>query len=49
MVWISLSAKKTNIPVHVSEDSISSVAIGTGNALEHLDKLEPSLITYKKN
>ncbi len=44
-----LISQKTNIPVYVTEDSISSVAIGTGNALEHLDKLGPSLITYKKS
>jgi len=43
-----LISERTQIPVHVAEDAISCVAVGTGKALEHLDKLEPSLITYKK-
>lgn len=43
-----LISERTQIPVHVAEDAISCVAVGTGMALEHLDKLEPSLITYKK-
>lgn len=43
-----LISERTQIPVHVAEDAISCVAVGTGMALEHLEKLEPSLITYKK-
>ncbi|HHY13307.1 MAG TPA: rod shape-determining protein MreB [Thermoanaerobacterales bacterium] len=43
-----LISVKSNIPVHVTDDPISSVAIGTGTALKHLDKLESSLITYRK-
>jgi len=43
-----LISEKTKLPVHVAEDAISCVAIGTGKALECLDKLEPHLIMSKK-
>lgn len=34
-----LLAEETGIPVHVSENAITAVALGTGRALEYLDKL----------
>lgn len=43
-----LISEKTKLPVHVAEDAISCVAIGTGKALECLDKLQPHLIMSKK-
>ena len=35
-----LLAEETGIPVHVSENAITAVALGTGKALEYLDKLK---------
>ena len=35
-----LISKRTGIPVYVAEDAISCVAIGTGQALEHIDMLQ---------
>lgn len=35
-----LLAEKTGIPVYVSENAITAVALGTGKALEYLDKLK---------
>jgi rod shape-determining protein MreB len=32
--------ERTKVPVRVAEDSISCVALGTGKALQELDKLE---------
>ncbi len=43
-----LISEKTKLPVHVAEDAISCVAIGTGKALECLDKLQPHLVMSKK-
>jgi len=37
-----LLAKVTDIPVHVSENALHCVAIGTGRALEHFDELYDS-------
>jgi rod shape-determining protein MreB and related proteins len=38
-----LIASVTKVPVYVAEDSVSCVALGTGKALEYLDKLDTSL------
>ncbi|MGI6604907.1 MAG: rod shape-determining protein [Firmicutes bacterium] len=35
----NLLSKETEIPVHVSENAVTAVALGTGRALEYLDKL----------
>ncbi|HQL36252.1 MAG TPA: rod shape-determining protein [Bacillota bacterium] len=35
-----LISKRTGIPVYVAEDAISCIAIGTGQALEHIDMLQ---------
>ncbi len=35
-----LIAKETGMPVHIAEDPLDCVAIGTGKALEHFDKLK---------
>ncbi|MGI6128788.1 MAG: rod shape-determining protein [bacterium] len=35
-----LLAKETSIPVYVSDNAITAVALGTGKALEYLDKLK---------
>jgi rod shape-determining protein MreB len=35
-----LLAEETGLPVHVSDDPLSAVALGTGVALEHFDLLE---------
>ncbi|MDI3535165.1 MAG: rod shape-determining protein MreB [Thermosediminibacterales bacterium] len=40
-----LISEKTGIPVHIAENPESCVAIGTGKALQWIDKLEPSLVT----
>ncbi len=40
-----LISEETGIPVVLAEDALSCVAIGTGMALENLDKLENSLIS----
>ena len=37
-----LLAKVTDIPVHVAENALHCVAIGTGRALEHFDELYDS-------
>ncbi len=39
---------KTGIPVYLAEDPLSCVAIGTGKALESLEKLQDSLTTMQK-
>lgn len=40
-----LISERTGIPVHIAENPESCVAIGTGKALQWIDKLEPSLVT----
>ncbi len=44
-----LLEKRTGIPTYIAEDAISCVAKGTGMSLEHLDVLEKSMITNRKN
>lgn len=39
-----LISQKTGIPVTVSEDAVSCVALGAGKALENLDKLGPNAV-----
>ena len=34
-----LLSQETNLPVHIAEDAISCVAIGTGKALEQISVL----------
>lgn len=43
-----LISKRTGIPVYVAEDAISCVAIGTGQALEHIDILQDSDINTNR-
>ncbi len=43
-----LLAEETGMPVHVSEDALSAVAIGTGIALEHFDVMQRVLISPKR-
>jgi rod shape-determining protein MreB and related proteins len=38
-----LIASVTKVPVYVAEESVSCVALGTGKALDYLDKLDTSL------
>ncbi|HWR40481.1 MAG TPA: rod shape-determining protein [Patescibacteria group bacterium] len=44
----TLLAKETGMPVYISEDALSCVAIGTGGALESIDLLKRVLMTPKK-
>jgi rod shape-determining protein MreB len=44
----TLMAKRTGIPVYVADDPISSVAMGTGKALEVIDILESSDINTNR-
>ncbi|HAK75272.1 MAG TPA: rod shape-determining protein [Sporomusaceae bacterium] len=44
----TLLNKETAMPVHIAEDALSCVAIGTGRALETLDLLKRVLMTPKK-
>ena len=44
----SLLNKETGMPVHIAEDPLSCVAIGTGRALETLDLLKRVLMSPKK-
>ena len=44
----TLLNKETGMPVHIAEDALSCVAIGTGRALETLDLLKRVLMTPKK-
>jgi rod shape-determining protein MreB len=39
-----LLAEETNIPVHVAEDPLSCVALGTGKALDEFDEIRDSFI-----
>lgn len=43
-----LISKRTGIPVYVAQDAISCVAIGTGQALEHIDLLEDADINANR-
>ena len=43
-----LMQRETGIPVHIAEDALSCVAIGTGRALESLDMLKRVLMAPKK-
>jgi rod shape-determining protein MreB len=40
--------KETGMPVHIAEDTLSCVAIGTGKALESIELLKRVLMTPKK-
>ncbi|MGB4372662.1 MAG: rod shape-determining protein [Halanaerobiales bacterium] len=42
----TLLSKETDIPVFLADDPLTCVARGTGHALEEMDKLTDSLITY---
>lgn len=43
-----LISKRTGIPVYIAEDPVSSVALGTGKALESIDHLETSDINSNR-
>lgn len=43
-----LIKRETGIPTYLAEDPLSCVALGTGKALEDLDKLEDSLTSLRK-
>lgn len=43
-----LLAEETGMPVHVSEDALSAVALGTGVALEHFDVMQRVLVSPKR-
>lgn len=43
----TLLEKRTGIPVHVANDAISCVAIGTGKALEYINKLHDDTVKKK--
>ena len=43
----TLLSKETDIPVFLADDPLTCVARGTGHALEEMDKLGDSLITYE--
>lgn len=40
-----LISDETGVPVVIADDAMSCVAVGTGMALEHIDYLQPSLIS----
>jgi len=42
-----LIAQETGVPAYLADDPVGSVAMGTGKALEYLDRLEGSLISNK--
>ena len=44
----TLLSEETGMPVHVSEDALSAVAMGTGIALEHFDVMQRVLISPKR-
>ena len=44
----SLLNRETGMPVHIAEDALSCVALGTGKAIESLDLLKRVLMTPKK-
>ena len=43
-----LISKETGMPVHIAEDALSCVAIGTGKALESIDVLKRVMMSPKK-
>jgi len=43
-----LLMKETGMPVHISEDALSCVCMGTGRALDSIDLLKRVLMTTKK-
>jgi rod shape-determining protein MreB len=43
-----LLSKETGMPVHIAEDALSCVGIGTGRALESIDLLKRVLMSPKK-
>lgn len=43
----TLIQKETGIPTYLAEDPLSCVALGTGKALDSIDKLEDSLTTLR--
>lgn len=43
-----LVSEETGMPVHLAEDPLSAVALGTGKVLENIDLLKRILITHKK-
>ena len=43
-----LVASETGMPVHVADEPLNSVAVGTGAALEHIDSLKGVLISSQK-
>lgn len=43
-----LLSKETGMPVHIAEDALSCVGLGTGKALESIDLLKRVLMTPKK-
>lgn len=43
-----LLSKETGIPVFLTDDPLSAVALGTGRVLEELDELKKVLVTTKK-
>ena len=43
-----LISKRTGIPVYIAQDAISCVALGTGNALDHIDILNNSDINSNR-
>ncbi|NLN07274.1 MAG: rod shape-determining protein MreB [Firmicutes bacterium] len=43
-----LLARETGVNVYLADDPVSCVAIGTGRALEQLDKLEHTLISQRR-
>ena len=44
----SLLNKETGMPVHIAEDPLICVALGTGKALESIDLLKRVLMSPKK-
>lgn len=43
-----LISEETGLPVHVAEDPLSAVALGTGKALDHIDMLHRIALTEKR-
>lgn len=43
-----LLAEETGMPVHVSENALSAVAVGTGIALEHFDVMQRVLVNPRR-
>ena len=43
-----LLAEETGMPVHIAEDPVSAVALGTGIALEHYDVMQRVLVNLRR-